>query len=226
MDEPNKPYPSREEDAALVAKAQAGDIAARTELVNRHVRFIWKMASNFARKRRNCRPEDVVGAATEAFIKAIEKFDTSYGTRLTTYAGRGCINTMNRYWFHATQIVRVPATALLEDSTREKAQRALCNIQQADDATRGMPVYIHNDAADEDRERELQYAREAMAELDLRTQEVIALRLDGAILAKIGAKFGITKERARQIEEAGYIKIRKAVARRMKDEQTTNEPAE
>ncbi|MBX6321079.1 MAG: RNA polymerase factor sigma-32 [Rhodospirillaceae bacterium] len=61
---------------------------------------------------------------------------------------------------------------------------------------------------------------EALAELDPRERSIVVerrLREDGATLDQLGRRFGVTKERVRQVEERAIRKMRESIRRRVPD---------
>ncbi|MEA3249915.1 MAG: sigma-70 family RNA polymerase sigma factor [Patescibacteria group bacterium] len=74
----------REEEAELIRHAQAGDSKALDRLVQRNIRFIYRVARKFVG--RGLEFEDLVQEGQLGLLKAVEKFDLARETRLTTYA--------------------------------------------------------------------------------------------------------------------------------------------
>ena len=69
---------------SLLPKAQKGDKAAFSELVNGNMGLVKSIALRF--RERGVDFEDLVQIGTIGLIKAIRNFDTSVGTRFSTYA--------------------------------------------------------------------------------------------------------------------------------------------
>ncbi len=90
-----KPAPSkrpssivRDDEAALVAAAKAGDPAAFSELVNRYESKIYRLAQNITRNR-----EDAEDVMQEAFLKAYTHLDSFQGdSRFYTWLVRIAVN--------------------------------------------------------------------------------------------------------------------------------------
>lgn len=74
---------SAEEEARLLKLSHAGDLVARNELIERNVRLMVKLAKRYGNA---VDVDDMVGEATIAIIRAIEKFDASKAGKLSTYA--------------------------------------------------------------------------------------------------------------------------------------------
>ena len=73
---------SRIED--LITSAQAGDQQATEKLVAENSGLIWSVAKRFMG--RGAEPDDLYQLGCLGFLKAVEGFDTHYGTQFSTYA--------------------------------------------------------------------------------------------------------------------------------------------
>ncbi|MDY4488982.1 MAG: sigma-70 family RNA polymerase sigma factor [Candidatus Faecousia sp.] len=73
---------SRLED--LIISAQAGDRQATEKLVAENSGLIWSVAKRFMG--RGAEPDDLYQLGCLGFLKAVEGFDTQYGTQFSTYA--------------------------------------------------------------------------------------------------------------------------------------------
>lgn len=86
---------SNEEVRELIQKSQAGDKAARDELVERNVRLVWSVIQRFLN--RGYDPEDLFQIGSIGLIKSIDKFDLSYDVRFSTYAVPMIIGEIQRF---------------------------------------------------------------------------------------------------------------------------------
>jgi RNA polymerase sigma-70 factor (ECF subfamily) len=86
-----KPLPStivREDEAALVAAAKGGDLAAFEELVSRYERRIYRLALHITQNR-----EDAEDATQDAFLKSFQHLDNFQGdSRFYTWLVRIAVN--------------------------------------------------------------------------------------------------------------------------------------
>lgn len=73
---------SRIED--LITSAQVGDQQATEKLVAENSGLIWSVAKRFMG--RGAEPDDLYQLGCLGFLKAVEGFDTQYGTQFSTYA--------------------------------------------------------------------------------------------------------------------------------------------
>ena len=69
----------------LIARAKAGEPAARHELVQAHMAFIFRTAMAFTFGNESMR-EDLVAYGIVGFLEAVERFDESRGIKLLTFA--------------------------------------------------------------------------------------------------------------------------------------------
>jgi len=90
---------SKDEEYALVARAQAGDADAIDTLTKAYMRLIVSLARKFAP---NADPNDLVVEGTLGFMRAIERFDPSKGYRLGTYARSWILERLKEH----TRVVR------------------------------------------------------------------------------------------------------------------------
>lgn len=68
----------------LILQAQAGDMAASEALVTENSGLIWSVARRFIG--RGTEADDLYQLGCLGFLKAVEGFDTEYGTQFSTYA--------------------------------------------------------------------------------------------------------------------------------------------
>jgi len=72
------------EFVSLIKGAQAGDSAAKEQLVTENTGLIWSVARRYFG--RGTDPDDLFQLGCVGFLKAIDGFDTEYGTQFSTYA--------------------------------------------------------------------------------------------------------------------------------------------
>lgn len=73
-----------EHTLALIEKAHGGDKEARETLVEENMGLVYTIARRFGG--RGHEPEDLVQIGSIGLLKAIDKFDTSFDVRFSTYA--------------------------------------------------------------------------------------------------------------------------------------------
>lgn len=68
----------------LIKKARDGDLEARNQVVTENIGLVWSMVRRFAN--RGYEMEDLFQIGSIGLMKAIDKFDTSYDVKFSTYA--------------------------------------------------------------------------------------------------------------------------------------------
>ena len=92
-----------DEELELIHKAQAGDESAKTALVNHNLRFLFSLATKFAR---GDEAMDLVSYATIGMYKAIDSYDATRGLRLLSYAVHWMRAEISEYYNGDAQLVR------------------------------------------------------------------------------------------------------------------------
>lgn len=95
MNLPPFPLLSEEEIMDLLRKARQGDAEAREKLINCNLRLVFNLVQRF--QNRGYDMEDLFQIGTIGLIKAIDKFDFSYGVRFSTYAVPLIIGEIRRF---------------------------------------------------------------------------------------------------------------------------------
>ena len=79
----------------LILQAQSGDDKALNELVEKNAGLVWNIVKRF--NNRGYELEDLYQLGCLGFVKAIKKFDLSFGTELSTYAVAMIIGEIKRF---------------------------------------------------------------------------------------------------------------------------------
>ncbi len=74
----------RDEERALIERAQTGDQAAIDQLVRSHIRIVWKIAWRFSWS--DLSLSDLVQEGNLGLLRAIQKYEEGKGAKLSTYA--------------------------------------------------------------------------------------------------------------------------------------------
>src|SRR3954451_2576507 len=94
-------------DAELLRRYHVdGDVDARQELIERHLGFVRRLAQRYARRGEQL--EDLTQVGCVGLIKAIDRFDGSFGASLTTYAAPNVLGEIKRHFRDRGWSVRVP----------------------------------------------------------------------------------------------------------------------
>lgn len=80
---------SADEEAAVIKRMLAGDVAARGELIERNLRLVAHIAKKYASPRRDA--DDLISIGTIGLIKAVSTYNKEKSSTLATYASR-CID--------------------------------------------------------------------------------------------------------------------------------------
>jgi RNA polymerase sigma-B factor len=83
-----------------------GDVAARQELIERHIEFVRRLAQRYARRGEQL--DDLTQVGCVGLIKAIDRFDGTFGATLTTYAAPNILGEIKRHFRDCGWSVRVP----------------------------------------------------------------------------------------------------------------------
>ncbi len=95
MNLPRFPLLSDTEMMELLHRAKEGDAAARERLINCNLKLIFNLVQRFAH--RGYEIEDLFQIGTIGLMKAIDKFDFSYGVKFSTYAVPMIIGEIRRF---------------------------------------------------------------------------------------------------------------------------------
>lgn len=205
----NRPQPlSRDEERKLIRKAQAGDKAAMERLVLSQSCWVIKIAKKLSRLPMPL--ADRIQAGNVGLLKAIKYFDLRRKVRLTTLVARCAIRQINTEAMNATAVVSRPSqwydrskrTGMQQRLDKRQLDLLIGNIARMD-------VLINADVAEDDREvyyREEEYAvwrrrlARVLPQLTSRGRAVLQARMQGLTFAEAGERFGVSRERVRQIE--------------------------
>lgn len=185
----------------LIAAAQAGDLQARNALIEHHLPYIYSRIkkARLGREDYHC----YLGIATTGFIRAIQGFVASKGFRLTTYASRAIQAAINRERFE-NHLIHTP------EASKGNAKNWDENFERA----RKIGTIDKSDAFNiEDKQRprdpipsdKITAAMECLTESE---RDVLNLRMRSKITLKnIADSMGVSRERVRQIQEEGFIRM-------------------
>lgn len=207
---------TRHEEYQLAEQAQRGDAAARETLIL----SVMPLAAHLAKKYlgRGLDLDDLIQAANEGVLKAVEKFDPGRGCRLTTYATWWIKQSIRYELEMRASLIHVPLW-LFTGQKKEKLPlaerkqfRRLQNAPASLDAplgnsdedydTLGTVLASRDHDLDEviDRNDRASELHQFIDRLPKRMQRLLRLRLAGQTLMEIGDELGISRERVRQIE--------------------------
>lgn len=202
-----KPLTKSEERKLLIDYKRNNNLAARDRLIKCNLRYACKLASGY-RGSGICY-SDLISEANDGLIEAIERYDLSKDVKLISYA---------KWWI--TQ--RLSLTIENSNKMRTKELPTDNDINERDDVNEQCMFTNSSDYEDsfiedmEDRnteEDQIKFLESVMAVLDDREKDIVSMYYGRGYdkeytLEEIGRKYGITKERTRQIMEMSFKKIR------------------
>ena len=114
---------SSEEEAMYLERLSTGDEEARNILIERNLRLVAHVCKKYSNS--NVDQDDLISIGTIGLIKAIEKFDTTTGYKLSTYATWWIKQSISRALTNQARTVRIPAHLIEKLSKINKAKREL-----------------------------------------------------------------------------------------------------
>jgi RNA polymerase sigma factor (sigma-70 family) len=186
-----------EEQRELVRRAQAGDTAARDELITSYVPAI---AAAICRRCKR-RPDEFDDCAQEVMfrlMRAAACYNSSRGTAVSTYFFNTIFRTISKF-------------------NRSRAKQGVRTISLSDSPAPAVFDAVDDEApfvrAAQPGEKE-QFAAELLSRASPRERQVLTSVFRGESLTAIGKRIGVTCERVRQIKETGLDRIRRSMAGR------------
>jgi RNA polymerase primary sigma factor len=206
---------TREEEVALAGRIHDGDAEALNALVCANLRFVVTIAKKY--QNRGLSLPDLISEGNVGLIRAAERFDETRGVKFISYAVWWIRQTVRQALADQSQAVRVPASEFanlsrivrgvsLNASIGASGDSNLLDLlpdddQPAPDAdllSEGLDETLHN-ALDTLRPREAEV-------LNL----YFGLTGDAQTLEQIADRYGITRERVRQIKDKALAHVRRS----------------
>lgn len=200
---------SREEEAEVLARLDAGDEDSRQILIERNLRLVVYIARRFENTGINI--EDLISIGTIGLIKAVGTYQPAKAIKLATYASRCIENEILMY-------LRKTANQKTELSFDEPLntdwdgnELLLSDVLGTDEDTVVQPL-----EADVDR----QLLRQAMERLDQRERHIITLRfgLDGrreCTQKEVADQLGISQSYISRLEKRIIARLKKEIVKMM-----------
>jgi len=256
------PMLEAEQEIALAARYRdEEDVEAARQLVMSHLRFVAHIARSY--KGYGLPLSDLIQEGNVGLMKAVKRFDHSFGVRLVSFAVHWIKAEIHEYVLRNWRIVKVATTKAqrkLFFNLRGKKQRlgwmngeevkliakelgvsekdVLVMEQRLsahdaafdaptvdDDAYSASPMYYLEDKSAVDPEKSLvdtdwetkqnELLQQALLNLDHRSRDIVSSRWlaeTKASLHELAAKYGVSAERIRQLENNAMKKMKMAIA--------------
>ena len=196
-----------------------GDIDAAHQLVTANLRFVVKVANEYAGY--GLRLPDLIQEGNIGLMQAVKKFDPAKGVRSLSYAVWWIRAMIQNFVRKSWSLVKIGTTRMQRKFFRQFPHDISLDEPLSDDnPTTRLDRMASSDNPEEDlakkEERSLvkTSVQKALTRLNPRERFIVEHRLmsdEPATLQEIGAKYNISRERARQLEAGAKQKIRTAL---------------
>ncbi len=156
---------NREDEAALIARLETGDLSVRQTLIEHNLRLVVYLARRFENTGINI--EDLISIGTIGLIKAVNTFKADKNIKLATYASRCIENEILMYLRKSSGKGTEVSFDEPLNTDWDGKELLLSDVLGTDSDVVMRPI-----EADEDR----QILRRAVSRLSYREQEIITLR--------------------------------------------------
>jgi len=216
------PLLSATEERELAERVAVGDMEARERMIKSNLRLVRWVASKYIN--RGLPIFDLIQEGNIGLIKAVEHFKPNRGIRFSTYATLWVKRSIERALANHSRTIRLPvhissdlnrfawvAKSLLQELAREPMDEEIAERMKV------TVEYVRRLRGIVKRTYPIERSQQVSSWLELLTdieRTVITLRFglndeDTLTLESIGKRFGVTRERIRQIEVKAIEKLRK-----------------
>lgn len=219
------PKISPEKQLHYIRRAQEGSKSARKKVIVSCLKLVISIGKKYFHSQVSW--EDIIAEGNLGLNRALDLFDINSGYAFSTYASYWINQHMYRYIQNFSSIIRVPVylhdyrNSILKGRKESKKigqlhrqaenVRRMCSLDLfvGDDDTALSSLIgtteINSAAID---------VKILLSLLDKRERDILQYQLEGYNPREIGLKFGVSRERIRQIAEKAIIKLQKKVSRK------------
>lgn len=176
----------------LVKRYQAGDNSALDQLYRQNTGLIYAVMRRF--KMLDFEKDDFYSEGCMALLDSARLFDLSRGNKFSTYVTRAIWGRMQRHIKLRIQRNQKPRQSM-RDTWRYVSESEKSDVIEKE------YIQLYD-------EEEIKRLKKCLKKLDKRSEYILLNRYNGEHLEQIGKKFGICKERVRQIEVASLKKLK------------------
>lgn len=204
----------RETEHALALRVRAGDVEAKKKLAAHNLAFVVAVARK--QRRGGVRLDDLVQEGNLGLLRAIEKFDPHAGTRFSTYAVWWIRAYVGKYLKEARSTVRpVSGTVALQDLSLDVTvdeEGEMTHLDRLEDDEPG-PEERYLSAEEGQRVRsQVKKVRRNIGELGWAVVHERLEQDEPVTLEELGKRWGVSRERVRQVELRAKHVLRRALA--------------
>lgn len=205
---------SRDEEQRLARLAKQGDKAARDKLVHSQLAWGVRIAVQMS-KLGFSDLDDLIQVANLTILKCVDAFDPERGLRLSTYVGNSVKRDCREFSHQHSSVARLPSYVVATPNNKQRMNdlraRLTCDATSIQLMALGEfdPATLVEE--NEDRNDAARIIAAAVKQLRGNYRAVIVGRMRGETLDALGRRFGLSKERIRQIETKAYKMLRNVI---------------
>lgn len=117
------PLLTKEDEIKLADRIQSGDEKARTQMIKANLRLVVKIARDYSNY--GLPLVDLISEGNIGLMKAVERFDPSFGAKLSTYAAWWIKQSIKRALANQSKTIRLPVHMIEKITKMRKASDIL-----------------------------------------------------------------------------------------------------